>query len=92
MRVRLDDKHFLNSDQYCYWITTVVTPERGKPYERRVSGYTTTFRQVMGSYIEKALRTSETESYASLVAEVEDLKATVEMWLDAVGEIGDDRS
>lgn len=41
MKIALDEKHFLNSDQYCYWISCLVTSTNKrtgeeKTVERRV--------------------------------------------------------
>ena len=52
MKIQLDDKHFLNSDPYCYWITCVVKSKEGKPYEKRVSGYAAIFGDAVNSFIE----------------------------------------
>lgn len=43
MKIKLDDKHILCSEENCCWIVRVVTPEKSKPYEKRVSGYVPTF-------------------------------------------------
>ena len=32
MKIKLDDKHFLNSDPYCYWITVLVKNEKNPKY------------------------------------------------------------
>lgn len=30
MRIKLDDKYYLNSDKFCYWITCEYEIEKGK--------------------------------------------------------------
>ncbi len=65
MKIQLDDKHFLNSDPYCYWITCVVKSKEGKPYEKRVSGYAATFGDAVNSFIEKTIKQSSSEIYVS---------------------------
>ena len=81
MTIRLADKHFLNSDLYCYWITCVVQSKDGKPYEKRVSGYTATFNDAVSSYIERAVKRSVSEDIRLLRDEIENLKHEVMEWV-----------
>ena len=81
MKIKLDDKHFLNSDEGCYWITVTVEAEKtGKTYERRVSGYTPTFSGAVDTFIEKRIKTAEIGDFTELVKTIEDLKAEVRGW------------
>ena len=84
MKIALDEKHYLNSDQYCYWITCDVTYKgkdgNEKTVERRVSGYTRTFSDAVESYIENRIRTSEAAKIVELKDEVKKLKKTVSGW------------
>lgn len=80
MKIQLDDKHYLNSDPYCYWITCMVKSKDGNPYEKRVSGYTATFGDAVSSYIEKAVKQSVSEDIRLLREEIENLKREVMGW------------
>lgn len=80
MRIPLDDKHILCSEENCCWIMQMVTPEKGKPYERRVSGYVPTFEMAVESYIKKKINSSEATEIRQLKAEVESLKEEVRSW------------
>ena len=80
MRIPLDDKHILCSEENCCWIMQTVTPEKGKPYERRVSGYVPTFEMAVESYIKKKINLSEATEIRQLKAEVESLKEEVRSW------------
>ena len=81
MKIKLDDKHTLNSDQYCYWISiTVVSEKTGKEYERVVSGYYSNANDVISSFIDRKIRGSEADSLKKLYKEVEDLKKQVKGW------------
>ena len=84
MKIQLDDKHYLNSDQYCYWVTVRYETKKGSEGERRCSGYTTTFEDAVSSFIEKKVLSSEAEKYEDLVKEIEALKAEVKSWGAAV--------
>lgn len=86
MKIKLDDKHYLNSDVYCYWITTVVNrdDEGKKPYEKRVSGYTGTFEQAVDSFIDKRINSLEIEEFHALAKEIGKLKEEVRSWKAAV--------
>lgn len=84
MKIKLDDNHFLNSDQFCYWITAVVIPgeksRKKKPYEVRVSGYVATFEQAVDSYIDGKVNGSAATSLTKLAKEIRTLKKTVRGW------------
>jgi len=88
MRIKLDDKHWLNSDPQCYWITKKVKVKKGKTAgtiaEKNVSGYTATFAQAVDSFIEKRIRAAEIASFTELVEEVNNLKKEVRDWKCAV--------
>ena len=87
MKIQLDDKHYLNSDQYCYWITCTQESKNGKPYERRVSGYTDTFSSAVDSYIEKSIIGSESSEIKELCEKIEDLKREIREWKVNIDEI-----
>ena len=82
MRFKLDEKHYLNSDPYCYWISCEVKSENAKKkvYDKRVSGYCTTLESAVHSYIDRQIMSSEAESLKELVEEVRKLKKTVKGW------------
>ena len=84
MKVKLDNKHYLNCDGYCFWVTVLVKPtaksKSKEPYERRCSGYTGTFEQAVDSYIEMKIKTAEIEDYTKLVKTINDLKKEVRGW------------
>ena len=80
MKIPLDDKHILCSEENCCWIMQTVTPEKGKPYERRVSGYVPTFEMAVVSYINKKVNSSEASSISQLAEEIFDLKQEVRGW------------
>lgn len=85
MKIALDSEHFLNSDQYCYWITykgiqTSKKTGEEKEVERRVSGYSRNFSDAVNSYIENKLRTSDAKDLCELKSEIQDLKKTVSEW------------
>lgn len=88
MRIKLDDKHWLNSDPQCYWITKEVKVNKGKTagdiVERRVSGYVATFEQAVESFIERKIKAAEIGSFKELVEEVNNLKKEVRSWKCAV--------
>ena len=81
MKIQLDDKHYLNSDPYCYWITCMVKSKDGKLYEKRVSGYVATFNDAVSDCIEKAVRQSVSEDIRFLRDEIESLKREVMGWV-----------
>jgi hypothetical protein len=84
MKIRLGKKYWLNSDQFCYWITQDVKIKEGKRAgsidERRCSGYTATFEQCVDSFIDKQIKQAEITQYSELVKEIEKLKKEVRSW------------
>lgn len=84
MKIKLDDKHFLNSDSFCYWITCEYEIQEGKRAgtiaEKRVSGYVATFEQVVDSFIDRYIKGLEIDDFTALKQEVENLKETVLNW------------
>ena len=82
MRIKLDEKHYLNSDPYCYWISCEVKSENAKKkvYDKRVSGYYTTLEGAVHSYINRQIMSSEVKSRKERVEEVSNLKKTVNGW------------
>ena len=84
MKVKLDDKHYINSDSQCYWISVEVIPEKSKPYEKNVSGYCRAFSEAVGSFIESHIRCADVDDFKSLAETIKELKSTVEGWEVAV--------
>lgn len=84
MKIKLDEKHWLNADSLCYWISTEVEIKEGKGagniVERRTSGYTRTFAQAVDSFIEGRIRTDEIGDFSKLAETIENLKRDVEQW------------
>ena len=84
MKVKLDDKHYLNSDEFSYWITVEVVTKNGKNagkvYEKRCSGYTRTFSEAVDSFIEKKIKAAQIDDFKKLVKTINDLKKEVKGW------------
>ena len=82
MRIKLDEKHYLNSDPYCYWISCEVKSENAKKkvYDKRVSGYCTTLESAVHSYIDRQIMSSEAETLKELAEDIRKLKKTVKGW------------
>lgn len=78
MKVKLDERHTLISDQYCCWIEqTRHSDKKGTDYQVRVSGYCGTVDQALESYIDKSLLGSDVDSAKGLLAAIKDLKRCV---------------
>lgn len=81
MKIKLDDKHYLNSDQWSYWITCKTKGDKAKKsYERRVSGYCTTFVGAVESFIDDRIATSTATSVTALKKDIVKLKKEVRAW------------
>lgn len=87
MRIKLDDKHYLNSDQWCYWITVEIKSEKtNKEYEKRITGYCSKLEDIFCDYIDKKLKSDTIDSLRSLVDEVKTLKASMKEFAEAIEE------
>lgn len=85
MKVRLDDRHTLISDQYCCWIEqTRHSEEKGTNYQVRVTGYCATFERVFESYLNKRLLGSDPETVRELLQVIKDLKEEVMQMCDKI--------
>lgn len=80
MKIKLDDKHILCSEENCCWIVRIVTPEKSKPYEKRVSGYVPTFSMAVETYINKSINSLETTEIQQLKDKVDSLIKEVRAW------------
>lgn len=85
MKIKLGDKHYLNSDAYSCWITAEVQGEDAKkPYEKRVSGYKATFEEAVDSFIDKYVGDSTAKDFKALVKDIKNLKKEVRSWRNAI--------
>lgn len=80
MKLKLDNTHYLNSDGYCYYITTVCVSKNNKESERRTSGYTCTLSQALESYINRRVSSSEAEDLNALSNDIKSLIREVRAW------------
>lgn len=81
MKIRLDEKHVLNSDARCYWVSTVsASSKTGKENERVSGGYHATFSEAVASYVERFVTESEASTLEELAEEIEQLKHDVRKW------------
>lgn len=92
MKIKLDDNHFLNSDPYCYWITVLVKNEKNpeKPYERRVSGYCSTIEDTFIDYIDKKIKSSNTDKISKLCSQITKLKEEIHTFFENLKENEDE--
>lgn len=75
MRIHLNDKHDLCSNQYCCWIEQKrITQKDQKEYWVRVTGYCVTVERLFADYANKAFMGSTAESIKDLSADLEKLK------------------
>lgn len=84
MRIKLGEKHWLNSDAFCYWVTCEYKVKDGKNAgsiaERRVSGYSATFEQAVDSFIDRHIKAAEADDFSKLVKSIKDLKKEIRSW------------
>lgn len=80
MKIKLDERHTLISDQYCCWIEeTRHSDKKGTDYPVRVSGYCNTVDQALESCIDRKLLGSDAESIEELLRQIIDLKGAIKI-------------
>lgn len=85
MKIKLDERHTLISDQYCCWIEQARhSDKKGTDYQVRVSGYCGTINQALESYIDRKLLGSDAESAEELLREIRLLKEVLKKISDNI--------
>lgn len=91
MRIKLDDRHILISENECCWIVRITQSEKGKIYEKRVSGYYRTVKDVLHSYFDKEVNASESVTIRALRKDIANAHADIEKWIKELRkELGDE--
>lgn len=84
MKIKLDDKHFLNTDAHCCYISCLVTPKDGskKPYEIRIGGFHRKLEDTIDSFVDGRIRMagSEVDTLRKLSKEIKQIKADLKKW------------
>lgn len=80
MRIKLDDKHTLISENECCWIVRLTQSESGKMSERRVSGYYKTVEETLHSFFDKHTNASESASIRALRKDISNVHKDIENW------------
>lgn len=80
MRIKLGEKHFLNSDKFQFWVTVEVVSENRNVYERNCTGYHRNFEGAIEDFIDRKVKDSDSASLKELMREVEELKNEVRSW------------
>lgn len=85
MKIALDEKHFLNSDRFCYWLTVIKeTKANGKTYEQIYGGYHKTIPQVLKNYLRTSIKNSEAQSLMQLEKEIERIEKKIDTFLEEI--------
>ena len=80
MKIKLDEKHYLESDPLNIWITVTKVSENGKEYKQNVTGYYRSIDQLLENYIDRSLLASKATSFAALKRDIQALKKQVFEW------------
>lgn len=84
MKIKLDDKHYLNSDQYCFWITKETTTSKGTVREYQMTGYHRTLPDCIDCFIDKSIGGADVKTLVELSKQIKDLKKLIRGWKVAV--------
>jgi hypothetical protein len=76
MEIKLNKKHFLKSDNYCWWIEEEINPkEKDKDsYRSRVTGFYGQIEHLIENLIDVSLRKADVETLEDIKKEVTSLK------------------
>jgi hypothetical protein len=84
MDIKLDEKHTLHSDKYCYWITVDFLAKNGKLAQRRISGYCPTFEEAVINFFDRDIAGLETGSAGTILRRIADTKKLIKKWCEEV--------
>lgn len=81
MRIKIADKHYLNSDAQCYWISQEVEVKKGRNKgnltEKRVSGYYRLLTELLANFAEAKVRSADAETMTELKQAVKDTEKVI---------------
>lgn len=88
MRIKIADKHYLNSDAQCYWISQEVEVKKGNNKgnltEKRVSGYYRQLTELFANFAEAKIRSSDAETITELKQAVKDTEKVIREMTDSL--------
>ena len=90
MKIKLDDTHYLESDQFNIWISAHRTSENGKKYTRNVTGYYRDIESLIDDYIDRSFLASKATSFTALRRDLKAIKKQVSEWEDVLNITLDD--
>lgn len=89
MRISIGANRYLVSDENQYWIVHERKNNKtGEPHDVRLSGYHTKLDNLLDSYIDRHIRTSDIDSLKALDGEIKKLKRNIRKWIkEDLGEL-----
>lgn len=71
VKIKLDDKHYLCSDKYNYWMTTECTSKEGKVFERTTQCYCKSIEDLLEATLRRKIGESEAQTLKELSGDIE---------------------
>ena len=84
MKIKLDDHHYLESDQYNLWVTEERTSKNGKKYSMNVTGYYNNIEDLLNDYAGRSFMASNAKSFTALKKEMAATRKQISKWKDAI--------
>ena len=78
--------YYLMRDSFCCWIVQEMTTEKGKKWDKRVSGYCANVQDALTSFSASHSREIDARSIKVLIKEINALKSAVTRWAEAIEE------
>lgn len=84
MKIKLDDQHVLESDQYNIWISAEVLSKNGRIYYRNITGYYRNIEELLDDYLNKSILGSSATSFTALKKEIQLTRKKISEWKDVI--------
>lgn len=86
MRIKLDDKHYLNSDKFCCWITLKVKSDKNAKgfYERVIGGYHANIRDCLYDYLKTGTNSSQAVTLSGVLEDITEIGQRIDKFCESI--------
>lgn len=84
MKIKISDKHYLNSDRFCCWISVEKKSKSGKIYEAIIGGYHKDPAMCFENYTQQKFNESIATSIIELQEELNEIKNEIQTFIKSL--------
>lgn len=84
VRIQLTDDYLLDGDDMSFCVKIFKTTAKGQPYDKRISGYYKRLPDLMNSFIDTKIRSSDANSITGLNNAIKDMWKLVEIMITTI--------